>query len=172
MDKIVIIGSPGAGKSKLAKTLSRILHIRVFHLDRLFRLQNWSKRPLEARKDIMQMLVREQQWIIDGNYFNTSELHLKTADSIIFLGISPLICLGRIIKRHRVSDGFVRRDIPKGSKDKLSLLLILKVLYYPIGDRRIFEQKLSNYISNGEHKQLIWLRSKNEVKDFLTQLEA
>jgi hypothetical protein len=99
------------------------------------------------------------------------ELHLKTADCIIFLGISPLICLGRIIKRSRVSDGFVRRDIPKGSEDKLSILLILKVLYYPIGDKRIFEQRLSNYISDGEHKQVIWLRSKNEVKDFLTQLK-
>lgn len=172
MNKIVIIGSPGAGKSKLARTLSRNLHIRVFHLDRLLRQRNWRKKPLEEREEIIQKLIQEQQWIIDGNYFHTSELHLKAADSIIFLGISPLVCLGGIIKRHKVSDGSVRRDIPKGSKDKLTFWLILKVLYYPIGDKRIFEQRLHSYICNGERKQVIWLRSKKEVKDFLAQLEA
>jgi adenylate kinase family enzyme len=172
MNRVVIIGSPGAGKSGVARSLSRKLHIRVFHLDRLFRYRNWRKKSLDVREEILQNIVREQQWIIDGNYFNTSELHLEKADTIIFLGISPVKCLRQIMKRHWGGDSFVRRDIPEGSKDKVSLLLMFKVFYYPIGDQRMFEQWLSNYIFKGGRKRVIWLCSKNEVEIFLAKQEG
>src|SRR5260370_23338407 len=99
-EKIVILGSSGAGKSTLARELSRMLNIKVYHLDRLFWQRGWKGKTRDTRIDIIQDLVREQQWIIDGNYLSASELHLNAADTIIFLDISPLVCLQRIIKRH------------------------------------------------------------------------
>ncbi len=172
MDKIVIIGSPGAGKSTLARYLGRILHINVIYLDRLFWRSDWVRKSRDTRIDILQNLVLEKQWIIDGDYLNTSELHLETANIVIFLGISPLICLKRIVSRHLTFDGHTRRDMPMGSKDKLTLLLILKVLLYPFVDKRMFKQKLINYTYNGKHKQVIWLRSSTDVEDFLAQQKA
>ena len=167
MDKIVIIGSPGAGKSSFARKLHNILNIKVYHLDRLLFRPDWGKKPRDTRIDIIQDLVRERQWIIDGNFLNTSELHLQTADTIIFLGICRFRCLWRIMKRHREFDRYTRRDIPMGSKDKLTFFLILKVLAYPLRDRRMFMQKLRNYMS----KKIIWLHTPEEVEDFLAQLE-
>jgi adenylate kinase family enzyme len=167
MEKIVIIGSPGAGKSRLARELGSVFNIRVYHLDRIFWLPGWKEKPRDTRIDILQDIVREKQWVIDGTYLNTSELHLETADTIIFLGISPLVCHWRIIKRHQEYDGRSRRDIPMGSKDKLTFFLILKVLVFPFQSRRKLHQKLRNYNS----KQIIWLRSSKEVDDFLAQLE-
>ena len=97
---------------------------------------------------------------------------METADIIIFLGISPFICLRRIIKRHLECDGRTRRDMPMGSKDKLTIMLMLKVLFYPFVHKRRLVQLLSNYIFNGEHKQIFGFYSNKEVDAFLSQLEA
>jgi adenylate kinase family enzyme len=164
MNKIVIIGSPGAGKSRLARELGSIYNIKVYHLDRLFWLPGWKEKPRDTRIDILQDIVRERQWVIDGTYLNTSELHLETADTIIFLGIPRLVCLWRLMKRHQVFDGRSRRDIPMGCKDKLTLFLILKVLGFPFQSRRELHQRLRNYNS----KQIFWFHSTREVEDFLS----
>src|SRR5260221_13717615 len=120
MDKIVIIGSSGASKTTLARELGSILKIKVYHMDRFFWQRGWKEKTRDTRIDILQGLVREKRWIIEGTYLSSSEPRLEAADTIIFLDFSPLLCLYRIIKRHRVSHGCPRRDIPEGCTDKLT----------------------------------------------------
>jgi len=165
MKKIVIIGSSGAGKSTLARELGSILKMKVFHLDRYFWQRGWKRETRDTRMDILQDFVREKQWIIEGSYLSSSELHLHEADTIIFLDIPPLLCLWRLTKRHLAYRRRSRRDIPEGSTDKLTMSHILKVVTFPLEDRRTIKQKLRNYKS----KQIIWLRSRKEVEDFLAQ---
>jgi adenylate kinase family enzyme len=176
MEKIVIIGSSGAGKSTLARALGSMPNIKVFHLDRLFWQRGWKGKTRDTRIDILQELVREKQWIIEGNYFSSSELlpdaantllHLDAADTIIFLDIPPLLCLQRVIKRHLEYHKRSRRDIPEGCTDKLTLRRMWKVLTFRLHGRRTIKQKLRNYNS----KQIIWLHSSKEVEEFLAQQE-
>jgi adenylate kinase family enzyme len=54
MEKIVIIGSPGAGKSTLTRKLVRKLHIKAVHLDRKFWQPGWKEKPRDTRIDILQ----------------------------------------------------------------------------------------------------------------------
>ena len=166
MEKIVILGSSGAGKSTLARELSRMLNIKVYHLDRLFWQRGWKGKAGGTRIDILQDIVREKQWIIDGNYLSSaSALHLNAADTFIFLDTSPLCCLWRLIKRHREYRRRSRRDIPEGCTDKFTLRRMLKVLTFPLHGRRTIKQILRNYKS----KQIFRLHSGKEVKDFLAQ---
>ena len=165
MEKIVIMGSPGAGKSTLARELDPILKINVLHLDRLFWECGWKAKTREKRIDILQKRVMEKQWIIEGTYLHISELHLNAADTIIFLDTSPLCCLWRLMMRHREYRRRSRRDIPEGCTDKLTRLRMLKVLTFPLHGRRKIKQTLLNYNS----KQIFRLHSGKEVKDFLAQ---
>ena len=174
MEKIVIIGSSGAGKSTLARALGSMPNIKVFHLDRLFWQRGWKGKTRDTRIDILQELVREKQWTIEGNYFSSSELHLDmadtllhldAADTIIFLDIPPLLCLQRVIKRHLEYHKRSRRDIPEGCTDKLTWLRMLKVLTFLLHGRRTIKHILRKYTSN----QIFWLRSDKDVEDFLAQ---
>ena len=168
MDKIAIIGSPGAGKSTLARELGPMLKIKVFHMDRFFWQRGWKGIDGDTRIDILQEIVREKQWIIEGTYLSSSEPRLNAADTIIFLDTPPFLCLQHIMKRHRDYHGCSRRDIPEGCTDKLTLHRMLKVLAFPVQGRRALEQKLRSYKS----KQIILLRSAKVVKDFLAQQGA
>ena len=172
MEKIAIIGSPGAGKSTLARKLGRKLHIKVVHLDRKFWQQGWKEKPRDTRIDILEKLVQEKQWIIEGTYLDSSEPRLKAADTIIFLDFHPLLCLQRVIMQHYKCQGHPRHDLKEGCEDKLNPKRILKVLAFPFRGRRTLKQKLRNYESNYDAKKIIWLHSPKEVDDFLARLEA
>lgn len=168
MEKIVIIGSPGAGKSTLARKLDSKLKIKVFYLDRCFWQRGWKGKTGDTRIDILNHLVlRDKQWIIEGTYLNSSRPRLEAADTIIFLDIPAPVCLWRIIKRHREFHGRFRRDIPEGCTDKLTLGRILKVLAFPLREREILEEILRKL----PPEKVIRLHSAKEVKGFLAQLE-
>src|SRR5205823_3969632 len=136
MEKIAIIGASGAGKSTLAKKLGSILKIKVFHMDRFCWLRSWKGKTGDTRIDILQELVRGKQWIIEGTYLDSSAPRLEAADTIIFLDTPSPLCLWRIIKRHWEYRGRSRRDIPEGCTDKLPLSRMLKVLAFPLTERR------------------------------------
>jgi len=167
MEKIVIIGSPGAGKSTLARKLGRKLHIKVVHLDCKFWQPGWKEKPRDMRIDILKKLVQEKQWIIEGTYLDSSEPRLMAADTIIFLDVAPLVCLWRIIKQHYKCQGNPRHDLKEGCEDKLNLIRTLKVLVFPFRGRRTLKQKLRKF----PPQKVIWLRSSKEVEDFLVKIK-
>ena len=174
MKKIVIVGSPGAGKSTLAQALARILDIQVFHLDRYFWQPKdnhswqigWQEYPREEREKIEQQLMQEnEQWIIEGTYLGTSDSRLKAADTIIFLDMPFSLCLRQAIKRYIKYRGYIRPDIPEGWKEQLSIPYILKILVFPYRGRNLFFEKLDDFrqkdiqlkcleFSHGNHKLL------------------
>jgi len=85
MKKIVIIGPPGSGKTTLASDLGPLLKVKVFSLDRFFWESGWKGKSREERLEILDHLVQEKQWIIEGTYLDSSEPRLNAADTIIFV---------------------------------------------------------------------------------------
>jgi adenylate kinase family enzyme len=168
-NKVVIIGSPGAGKSTLAHNLHSVLNIKIIHLDRIFWGPGWKEKPRETRIDILQEIVQEKQWIIEGTYLGASEPRFNASDTIIFLDTPALLCLQRVVRRY-MGQGRHRREIPEGCYDKLSLYRILKVMVFPFKGKRTLKQKLRFYESDS--RNIIRLHSSKEIDAFLARLES
>lgn len=169
MTKIAVIGSPGAGKSTLARQLGQVLGIEVFHLDALYWKPGWVETPKEEWVEIQKELVIKDSWIIDGNYGSTIEIRLQAAEVIIFLDLPRTVCLWRVVKR-RFQYAWQRRpDMAEGCPEKIDWEFLRWVWRFPLDERPGVVKKLAGL--SGE-KKIIRLTSPAQVKRFLEEVEA
>jgi adenylate kinase family enzyme len=164
MKRIVIVGSPGAGKSTLARELGRRLRIEVIHLDNLFWKTGWKKTSRERQIEIQEQLVQKEAWIMEGSYRDTLTIRLNAADTVIFLDMPRLICLGRVIKRHFTERS--RPDLPDQCRDKLDCPYLKKVWNFPGRDRAYLMQQIQ-----AARKGYTSLRSRSEVAGYLRKID-
>lgn len=97
--RILVLGSPGAGKTVLASALSRQLGLELLRLDDHF----WKPGPVrlptaEWRERVAQFAARPA-WVMDGTYEASLDLRLPAADAIVYLRTSRWHCLRRIVVR-------------------------------------------------------------------------
>jgi adenylate kinase family enzyme len=102
--KIMIFGRPGSGKSTFALNLSQKLNIPVYHLDKIFYVNNWVERNYQEFLNMQQNLATQNNWIIDGNATKSLELRYAQADIVIYFLMPRLTCLWRILKRKLFKD--------------------------------------------------------------------
>lgn len=119
MDRIIIIGCGGAGKSTLARALGEKLKIPVIHLDSLFWQPGWVETEREAFDKMLQSVMEQPQWILDGNYRRTMAQRIARCDTVIYLDYSRLTCLTGVLKRVFSYRGKVRPDMGAGCPEKL-----------------------------------------------------
>ena len=85
--KIMIIGSPGSGKSTFARKLRDKTGLPLFYLDMIkHKPDRTTISSEEFDKKLKEILVKSQ-WIIDGNYQRTLEVRMKECDLIILFDL-------------------------------------------------------------------------------------
>ncbi|HKP82989.1 MAG TPA: DNA topology modulation protein [Pyrinomonadaceae bacterium] len=167
MRKVLVIGPGGAGKSTFARQLGEALDIKVNHLDSAYWRSGWSKPSEDEWVQTVTKLVSGDAWILDGNFGGTLELRLKHCDTIVFLDMSRLLCLGRVFKRRLLYRNRSRPDMAEGCNEKLDLEFILWIWNY---SRRSRPKVIKLLREQGNGKQVVWLRSNREVRKFLRLL--
>ncbi|MEL6971000.1 MAG: adenylate kinase, partial [Bacteroidota bacterium] len=112
MQRVMIIGCCGAGKSTVARRLHDLTDLPLQHLDQHYWLPNWQEPDKASWQAKVQALSDQPQWIIDGNYGGTLDIRLQRADTVIYLDYATPKCLWRITKRIWRYHGQVRPDMP------------------------------------------------------------
>lgn len=93
MRRVMVIGSPGAGKSTLARELAKVTDLPLRHLDAEYWLPGWIERDPAEWHAKQTALIAGDRWIIDGNYGASLPLRIAAADTIVWLDYPTWLCL-------------------------------------------------------------------------------
>ena len=168
MNKIAIIGSGGSGKSTLARQMGEKLNIQVWHLDSLLWKPNWEPTTKEEQMTIQKKVMKQERWIVDGNYNGTMEMRLDAADTIIFLDQSRVICVYRVFKRMLKYRNKTRPDMKEGCTERLDFNFLKWIWDYPNTKKPLILDKLGK---RHEEKNIFILSTRQEVVRFLERIK-
>jgi adenylate kinase family enzyme len=87
----------------------------------------------------------------------------------VFLDLPRELCLWRIVKRFLIYRNGNRPDVAEGCPEKLDFEFVSWVWNYPRRSRPKIVRLLQEHAAG---KQIFWLRSRNEVNRFLSQLKS
>lgn len=103
MNRIVVVGTTGAGKSTFAGKLAEIINGKHYELDRLFWMPDWEQRSKEEYAATLSELVKAEYWVADGNSSSHRKMLWGCADTVIWLDYPFFLnffrLLGRTIQR-------------------------------------------------------------------------
>ena len=167
MERIIIIGCGGAGKSTLARKLGEVLDLPVVHLDKLFWKPNWVEKSNEEFDALLAQELAKDRWIMDGNFNRTMPERIKRCDTIIYLDFSRFACLMGVLKRIITTYGTVRPDMGEGCPERIDLEFLKWVWNFNKNKRESY-YKMLNEVENVE---TIVLKNRRAVKLFLKSLK-
>src|SRR5258708_34881120 len=101
MQRVLVIGCSGAGKSTLSHKLAATLDLPLVPLDRVYWKPGWIEPTKDEWRRIVQALVAEPAWLIDGDYSGTFDLRMPRADTVIWLAYPRARSLAPYVMRSR-----------------------------------------------------------------------
>ena len=167
MERIILIGCGGAGKSTLARQLGEKLDIPVVHLDKLFWKPGWVQVSQEEFDAVLQVELEKEKWIMDGNFNRTMPQRIKRCDTIIYLDFSRLACLMGVVKRVLTTYGKVRPDMGEGCPERIDFEFLKWVWNYNKNKR----ERNYRLLNEAEGVETIVLKNRRMVKRFLRSLD-
>ncbi len=119
MERVLVIGSPGAGKSTAAERLAASLRVPVHHLDMLFWQPGWREPRREEFEGRLARVLAEPAWVVDGNYLWTLPKRLAVADAVLWLDFPTSTCLHGVLARWVRFRGQQRPDMAPHCPEKV-----------------------------------------------------
>ena len=163
MERIMIIGCGGAGKSTLARQLGEKTGLPVIHLDKLFWRPGWVQISREEFDKLHREALMGEKWIMDGNFDRTMAERIKYCDTVIYLDFSRLTCLLGVAKRILTTYGKTRPDMGEDCPERIDWEFLKWVWNYNKNKR----EKNYRLLNESEGVETIVLKNRRAVRKFM-----
>lgn len=166
MNRVLIIGSNGAGKTTFSYALAQKTGLPLIHIDQIYWQTGWQVTPSEEIDLAVLEYAQGPRWIIEGNNIRSLHLRLPFADTLFWFEFSPLVCLWNILLRHFQWLGKTRPDLPDGCESHLTLAFLRSAW----GFNRKNRQTLQTLLQQHPHLRAVRFTRRAQVKAYLTRL--
>ena len=99
MQKVIVIGCPGSGKTTFAEKPQKRVELPLYYLDAIWHKPDKTHIPREEFDARMAEILATDAWIIDGNYGRTLEWRLAACDTVFLFDLPTEVCLEGVISR-------------------------------------------------------------------------
>jgi adenylate kinase family enzyme len=165
--RILVLGPCGSGKTCLTRQLSCILKLPAVHLDAHFWNPGWISTPQPQWRRVVDSLIKQPSWIMDGTYESTLDLRIPAADAIIMLSRPRWYCLWGVLRRSLIYRNKPRPDAPSDQPiDRAYLRYIWK---YPVQTDMQVRALIKQH---GPWIPVVELDRRESVEVFMSYLQA
>ncbi|MFD1708575.1 hypothetical protein ACFSCZ_18030 [Siminovitchia sediminis] len=175
--KIIILGSPGTGKTTFAKQLIQLVKLSYTSLDDLNWEENWERVSTDLFYERLKYVLNDDSGIIDGNYYDRFLIErIHWADIIIYLDYPTWVAFWGLVKRSiwRYIKGS-RTCLPANvvssaykRKWELSYPMVKKVLCF----RKDIRPRLIGIMRFQKNKIIIVINSRKKAKYLLDAIKV
>jgi adenylate kinase family enzyme len=175
MQRVLVMGSSGSGKSTFARRLSDMTGIPFVSLDALFWKPGWIKSDTAEFRGRLTEVALQPRWIMDGNFpSHLVELRRDVCDTVIWFDLPRWNCMFGIMKRIAGSYGQVRPEMAEGCPEmaegcpeKIDFEFFRNVWTY----RRQQRPKLLDYFQGLRADQsLVCFTNRTQANDYLKEV--
>jgi adenylate kinase family enzyme len=100
MNRIVVIGVTGSGKTTFASQVAGLLDTPHIELDALHWNANWQESPREVFIQKVEAATSNDAWVVDGNYTTkTAHIVWARADTLVWLDYPFRLTLSQLLIR-------------------------------------------------------------------------
>ena len=176
VNRVVVVGPPGSGKTTVARNLARSLGCGHVELDALWWEPNWTEAGRERFSERAAEAAARDRWVIDGNYYSVGarETVWSRADTVVWLDQPRWVTVPRVVWRtmHRA----VRRTtLWSGNRESVRLALRPDgSIAYALREHPKYNRRYEGLDGDPAlgHLQWVRLRSPREVRQWLSTASA
>ena len=100
LQRVVVIGAPGTGKSQLAERLAAALRVPFVEMDALYWKPGWVDSPAEEFSARLAEATARDRWVVAGNYTHAGGRDIwPRADCVVWIDLPLRITLPRLLLR-------------------------------------------------------------------------
>jgi adenylate kinase family enzyme len=131
MQRILVIGSPGAGKSTLARRIAERCSLPLIHLDREYFGPAWTMPARQEWRERVKALAARPEWVMDGNYASTFDLRIPRATVVVWLDLPRWQCSLSVLWRVARNRGRARPDLGPDCPERFDWSFMRWIWSYP-----------------------------------------
>ena len=162
LNRVLVIGCPGAGKSTFARALRDLSGLPLTYLDMLFHRPDRTTAPRETFDAALSAVVAQERWIIDGNYQRTLPLRFAACDTVFCFDLPVEDCLAGAAARI----GQPREDMP-WVEERFDPAFRQYILDFPRDQRPAIEALIARY---RDEKRIVVFHTREEAAQYLRGL--
>lgn len=165
MRRIVVVGGPGSGKTRLSLVLGRKLGLPVIHLDVLYWRPGWKPSDLETFRTRVSEAIAGDCWVIDGSFSGLAlDLTIARADLFISIERPRWLRMWRVLRRRIFETSSLRPDLPEGCPEVLDRQMLKEAWSYDALRLPAIEAERLRY---GPQVPVVRLGSDREIAAFV-----
>lgn len=166
MERVLIIGSNGAGKSTFSFRLAEKTGLPLVHIDQLYWRGAWDVTPEAEFDRQVQAETQNPRWIIEGNNLRSLPRRLVRADTVFWFEFPPPLCVLNIFRREWAYRGRVRPDMPDQCVSRWDMKFLRMVWDFNQKNHR----KIAAMLQNAENIRVIHFTNYRQVERYLRTL--